>query len=428
MDAVKAYTSRRMLALGLIGFGSGLPLLLTTAKLQQWMSDINIDLATIGLMQLVTLPYVLKVLWSPLMDRYRIPFLGPRRGWMVVTQVLLIIAIAGLAILGQAGTVGPLAVAALIVAVLSASQDIVADGYRTDLLKPEERGMGAAVFVTGYRMAMLATGVGASVLVGEGILNWSQAYLLMAGIMSLVLVGTLLAEEPEVQPVQPQNLMSAVWPPVQEFLTRRDGWLVLLFVMLFRLPDSLAGAMTIPFLKDIGVGNTDIGLYRDGVGLAMTIIGAVVGGIVVARMPLRASLWLFGILQAVSNAGFLLLTMTGAHKVALVGVLMVENFCAGLVVAGFFAFLMGQCHPQFTVTQYAMLSSIMVVAGKLLAAWTGFWAEALGWSGFFLLSITAALPGLALLPWIYPRQKGDTDDVEGFEGVAAQEQEAAAPV
>ncbi len=425
MDALKAYISPRMLALGAIGFASGLPMLLSESTLAQWMTDIKVEKETIGLLQLVTLPYVLKALWSPLMDRYRVPLLGPRRGWLLVTQLLLIAAIVGLALTGQAGRVGSIAVAAVIVAVLSASQDIVADGYRTDLLQPAERGIGAAVFVTGYRLAMLATGMGASVLVGQGIVTWSQAYLLMAAVMGIGVIGTLMAQEPAIQPAQPQSLLSASWSPVRELLLRRDGWIVLLFVALFKLPDAMAAAMTVPFLREIGVTNTQLGLYRNGLGMGMTILGAVVGGIVVARLPLRPSLWLFGILQAVSNAGFLLLTMTGAKTAVLIGVLMVENFCAGLFVAGFFAFLMSQCHPQYSVTQYAILSSVMVIGPKLMGAWTGYLAVALGWAGFFLLTIAAAVPALLLLPWITPRRDLGSAEARGFE--VAPTQDAPAP-
>lgn len=426
MDAFKAYTSRRMLALGAIGFGSGLPLLLTGPTLQQWMKDIDVDLATIGLMNLVTLPYVLKVAWSPLMDRYRPPLLGPRRGWLIVTQLLLIAAIVGLALIGQAGQVGPIAIAALVIVFLSASQDIVADGYRTDLLQPAERGIGAAFFVTGYRVAMVAAGLGASVLVGQGWMSWDQAYLVLAGVMGVGVIGTIFAREPAVVPEQPRNLLSAVWPPVKELVTRRDGWLVLAFVAVFKLPDAMAGTMTVPFLKEIGVTNTQIGVIRNGVGLGMTILGAMVGGVVVAKMPLRPSLWLFGGLQAASNAGFLLLTITGARLAVLTGVMIVENFCAGLFVAGFFAFLMSQCHRQYTVTQYALLSSVMAIAGTFLGAGTGFLAQSMGWTAFFTLSIAAALPGFALLPWIYPRQDDEPPEARGFEVV--QRQEAAAPV
>lgn len=403
------YTSRRMFALALIGFSSGLPLLLTTAKLQQWMKDIDVDLATIGYLNLVTLPYVLKVLWSPLMDRYRVPFLGPRRGWLLVTQLLLMAAIGGLAFVGSAGLVGPIAMAALTIAVLSASQDIVADGYRTDLLRPHERGYGASMFVTGYRLAMVAAGMGASVLVGEQILSWPAAYALMAGLMLIGIAGTFLALEPDAPPPAPPTLVGAVWPPLREFLSRPDGVLVLIFVTVFRLPDSLAAGMTVPFLKELGVTNTQLGVIRDGIGLGVTILGALAGGLVVDRLKLRGALWLFGILQAASNVGFLVLAYTGNKLGVLVTVVVVENFCAGLFVAGFFAFLMSQCNARFTVTQYALLSSVMALAGNVLAGWTGVWAKHLGWPGFFWLTIAAAVPGLLLLAFIRPQDHAKPD-------------------
>lgn len=407
MDALHAYTSRRMLALGAIGFASGLPLLLVGGTLQQWMTRRGVDLATIGLMNLVTLPYVLKVLWSPLMDRWRAPLLGPRRGWLLITQMLLIGAIAGLGVAGPFVGVWGIGVAALVIAFFSASQDIVADGYRTDLLNPAERGYGAAIFVTGYRLAMVATGAGASILVGQGWLSWSGAYLLMAGVMGVGLFGTIFAEEPDHPPQQPQTLHSAIVPPFREFLSRSDGALVLLFVVLFRLPDSLAGTMTVPFLLDIGVTDTQIGLYRNAMGVGTTILGTMLGGAIVGWIGLRASLWVFGLLQAVSNLGFLILALTGAKLGVLVSVLFVENLCGGFAVAGFFVFLMSQCHREFTVTQYALLSSLMAIMGVVMGSWTGLAAKMLGWQGFFVISIAASIPAMALLWFIRPRDQGE---------------------
>ncbi len=405
MDALHAYTSRRMLALGAIGFASGLPFMLTQGTLQQWMTDRGVDLTTIGVMSLVTVPYALKVLWAPFLDRWRAPLLGPRRGWLLIIQILLMASIAALALLGPRMGVWGIGVAALMIAFFSASQDIVADGYRTDVLTVRERGYGAALFVTGYRVAMLATGAGAAVLVGRGWMTWSQAYLMMAGIMGIGVLGTLFADEPDNPPEQPPTLYRAIVPPLAEFLSRRDGVLVLLFILLFRLPDSVAGWMTVPFLLDIGVTDEQIGYYRHGLGVGTTIIGTMLGGAIVGWIGLRASLWLFGIMQAVSNVGFLLLAYTGAKLGVLIGVLVVENLCAGFAVAGFFVFLMSQCHRQFTVTQYALLSSLMALMMPLMGSWTGAAAKGLGWRGFFLLSIATSVPALALLLFIRPRDQ-----------------------
>lgn len=407
MDALRAYTSRRMLALGAIGFASGLPLVLTQATLQQWMKHRGIDLTTLGLLSLVGLPYTIKVLWAPFLDRWRAPFLGARRGWLAVTQLLLIGAIVVLALYGARAEMLSVGAMAMTIAFFSASQDIVADGYRTDLLRPAERGYGAGLFVTGYRLAMVSAGAGASIAVGWGWMQWQHAYLLMGGLMAIGVVGTLLADEPDRQPDQPESLYQAIVPPLREFLARGDGVLVLLFIMLFRLPDSVAGTMTIPFLMDIGVSDEQIGYYRHGLGVATTIVGAMAGGAIVERIGLRASLWVFGILQALSNTGFLLLAWTGAKLAVLVSVLVFENLCAGFAVAGFFVFLMSQCHRQYTVTQYALLSSLMALMGPIMGSWTGAAAQWLGWPGFFLLSVATSIPALLLLVWIRPRPQDD---------------------
>lgn len=407
------FANRRMAALLLLGFGSGLPLALTGGTLQAWMKALEIDLTTIGLFQLVTLPYVLKFAWAPLMDRYAPPLLGRRRGWLIVTQFLLLGAIVLLALRGQHAATGGLFALAMLVALLSASQDIVADAYRTDVLAPEERGVGAAWFVTGYRIAMVASGAGAFILVGQGWTNWPVAYLLMGAGMMIGVAGTLVAPEPKSAIPPPESLYDAIVPPFREFVARGNGWIVLAFVLLFRLPDTVAGTMTVPFLLDIGVSNTQIGVIRNGFGVGMTIVGALVGGAIVTQLGLRRSLWIAGILQAVSNGGFWILANAGGnHTPTLLAVMFVENFCGGLAVAAFFAFLMSQCSPDHSATQYALLSSLMALAGTLIGSQTGAWAQALGWNAFFAISVIAAVPGMALLFWL---DFAETSSRQGFE-------------
>jgi PAT family beta-lactamase induction signal transducer AmpG len=375
----------------------------------------GVDLATLGLLSLVTLPYVLKVLWSPLMDRWRPPILGPRRGWLLMMQVLLVVAIAALGAWGSAASPRSIAVAAVLIAFFSASQDIVADGYRTELLRPGERGYGAALFVTGYRIAMVASGAGASVLVGQGWISWGGAYVLMAAVMAACIVGTLLADEPDEPPPRPLSVYQAIVPPLAQFLARADGVLVLLFVVLFRVPDAIAGRMTVPFLKEIGVTDTQLGIFRYATGLGMTIAGTMLGGAIVGRIGLRPSLWLFGLLQAASNLGFVALALTGPKLSVLIAVLVVENLCAGFAVAGFFVFLMSQCDRRFTVTQYALLSSLMALMGPIMGSWTGYAAAGLGWRGFFVMSVLASVPALALLPFIRARDHAADGEPAGFE-------------
>jgi PAT family beta-lactamase induction signal transducer AmpG len=412
---LRIFASRKMGALTLLGFASGLPLVLTTSTLQAWMKQRGVDLGTIGLFQLVTLPYVLKFLWAPVMDRFVPPLLGRRRGWLIVTQILVILSILGLAAYGEA-PMGTVFAAAMLVAFCSASQDIVADAYRTDILEPDERGAGAALFVTGYRIAMLATGLGTFALVGTGWISWPMAYVLTAACLSIGLVGTFIAPEPQTPGNAPQSLYEATVPPFLDFIARPDGWLVLAFVLLFRLPDTIANTMTVPFLLSIDVSNTEIGVIRNGFGLGMTIIGALGGGLVVNRLGLIRSLWIAGLLQAASNAGFFILSNTGNDTSVLMAVMLVENFCGGVAVAAFFAFLMSQCSRMYSATQYALLSSLMAGAGLILGSQTGFWAIKWGWELFFAVSVLAAIPGMLLLFWVRPREESDQDpDPRGFE-------------
>ncbi len=396
----------RLAILLLLGFASGLPLPLTDDTMKAWLKDAGVDLARIGLLGLVAFPYTLKFLWAPFMDRFVPPFLGRRRGWLAVTQVLLAVAIATLGFMDPAGALPFFVAVALAIAFASASQDIVADAYRTDVSPPDERGAAASAFVTGYRFAMIAAGAGALIL-ADRFGSWKPVYLVMAGGMVVGAAATLFAKEPAAV-TAPPTLREAVIEPFRDLALRRGGWFALLFIVLFKLPDVVAGAMTVPFMLSIGITKTDIGTIRQGLGLLITILGTLAGGAISLRMGLKKSLWVFGILQAVSNLGFLVLASTGPRYGVLVGVIAVENFCNGLVSAGFVAFLMSQCDRRFSATQYALLSSVMAITRVVAGAPTGYMAETLGWSGFFVASIATALPGMALLPFLATREEADT--------------------
>lgn len=416
MDQTSARSSlpaKKFAAMACLGFASGLPLALTGGTLQAWMKDLNVDLATIGLFGLTTAPYFLKFLWSPLMDRYVPPLLGRRRGWLLVTQMLLMLATIVMAVVG-ASNLTLLAVVAVAIAFFSASQDIVSDAYRTDVLLKPERGAGAAIFVAGYRVAMLASGAGALILVGQNWIGWPTAYALMAATMLIGVIGTIIAPEPQVPPAPPTSIHDAVVPPFKDLLSRHAGWAILLFVMLFRLPDVIGGAMTIPFLRVIGVSNTQIGVIRNGIGVGVTIVGALIGGHLINRLGLARSLWAFAILGGASNLTFYTLARTGNHPGVLMGAVVVENLCGGLAVAGLFVFLMNQCNGRFSATQYALLSSVMAFSGTIVGSQAGIWARSLGWENFFIVSALAALPGIALIPWLplAPETTGDTRATE----------------
>jgi len=397
---LRVYSNRRILAIALLGFSSGLPLALTEDTLSTWLRRAEIDLTTIGLFSLVGLPAAFQVFWAPLVDRYAPPLLGlgRRRAWMLLTQLLLIVGIVGMALAGPRDSASPLFVFGMIAALVSftsATQDIALNAYRADVLPPELRGAGAASFITGYRLAMIATGAGILALVD--VIGWSQAYLVAAGLLVIGLLGTAFAPEPPGAHEHPQTLLEAVIEPFRAFLATAHGPLILLFVFLFKLPDYLAARMTSPFLVDLGFSNSEIALVRQTFGLAMTIVGALCGGGVVASIGLRRSLLLFGSLQLLSNAGFLYLATVKATLPALFVAIGIENFCTGLVAAGFVAYLMSCCDRRFSATQYALLTSVMLLGNRLCGAISGALADQLGYPAFFAVTIAIGIPGMMML-------------------------------
>jgi len=392
------FGDRKMGVLLLLGFGSGLPLLLTSKTLQAWLTQEGVDVGTIGWLGLVGVPYSLKFLWAPAIDRFALPWLGRRRGWLLALQVALMAAIAALST--QRSLTG-WAIAALAVAVLGATQDMVADAYRTDVLAEAEMGAGAAVFILGYRLALLVTGSLAFVVADW--LPWSQVYLLLSLALAIGMVGTVWAPEP--QGIEaPVTLEAAIVQPLQEFWQRAGGRYalgVLVFVMLYRLGDSLLNAMATPFLLQAGFSQTQIGTVQGGIGLVATIVGALLGGGLLAKLGINRALWGFGTLQALSNLVYWGLSQFPRPEV-LVGAIVLENFCGGLGSSAFVAYLMRLCDRRFSATQYALLSSFTAFSRDVLTSPSGELAKFLGWPLFFIVSFGAALPGLALLPWFAP--------------------------
>ena len=393
--------NRRIGVILFLGFSSGLPLALTTGTLQAWMAVEKVNLSTIGIFSLVGLPYTLKFLWSPFMDRYVPPFLGRRRGWMLATQLGLVAGIAAMAHISPTETTWFMATAALLVVFASASQDIVFDAYRTDVLKPQERGFGAAVSVGGYRIAMLVSGALALVL-GEHI-GWKNTYLLMAGLMGIGMLACLLGPEPDEHTQPPRTLTQAVWGPLNEFFSRRGALTLLALIVLYKLGDAFAGSLTTAFLiLGPGFSPTDVGIVNKGMGLAATLIGAFLGGVLLAKIGLYKSLMLFGILQAITNFGFMVLASAGKNYPIMVAVIGMENLAGGMGTAGFVALLMGLCDPRYSATQFALLSALAVMGRVYVGPAAGFLVEAIDWAPFFLITFMAALPGLALLWWARP--------------------------
>jgi len=395
--------SQKMAALLLLGFSSGLPLYLTSRTLQAWMKDAQVDLEVIGWISLVGLPYFLKFLWSPLLDRFVPPLLGRRRGWLVLTQGGLILAIGAMALQRPSEALQFLALNAFIIVFLSATQDIAGDAYRTDILQPQELGIGASIWVFGYRIAILVTSALALILADY--LPWPTVYLLLALLMGVGVAASFFAPEPVLTDRPPTSLGDAVYLPFKEFFDRKGvgaGSLIFVFILFYKLGDALVGNMATPFLLDIGFTKTDIGAIQGGMGFLATTVGVLVGGAVLNKVGMNRSLWVFGILQALSNVGYFTLAKVGKNVSFLVLAINVENFCAGLVAAVFVAYLMSLCTQRFSATQFALFSSLMAASGIILASPAGKLAKATGWPWFFAITLCAALPGLLLLPWVAP--------------------------
>ena len=388
--------SPRIAAVLLLGFSSGLPLALTGSTLQAWLTVSGADIMTIAWFSWIGIPYLLKFLWSPLMDRYVPPFLGRRRGWMLLTQLALVAGIAGMAISPPNTKLWLLGCLALWVAFASASQDIVIDAYRTDLLPAAERGMGAAVSVLGYRLAMLASG-GLALILADRI-GWRQTFFVMAALMAVGLATSLVAPEPALRARPPRSLREAVVEPLKDLLLRPGALQLLALIALYKFGDALAGTLTTAFLiRGVGFSLTDVGTINKVLGLASLLLGGLVGGLLLVRMSLTRALLLFGVLQAVSNLSFAVLAWAGKSYPLLVFAVGFENLASGMGTAAFVAFAMALCNHSFSATQYALLSALASLGRILFGPVTGALVEAVGWANFFVLTFVAALPGLWLV-------------------------------
>ena len=381
----------------ILGFASGLPLALTSGTLQAWMTVENIDLKTIGFFSLVGQAYVFKFLWSPIMDRYTPPLLGRRRGWLLITQILLLVAIAGMGFLEPGSQLRWMAALAVVIAFCSASQDIVFDAWKTDVLPAEERGTGAAISVLGYRLAMLVSG-GLALWLADRYLGWQGMYWLMAALMLPCIIATLLAPEPTDAIPVPKSLEQAVVAPLRDFFGRNNAWLILLLIVLYKLGDAFAMSLTTTFLiRGVGFDAGEVGMVNKTLGLIATIIGALYGGILMQRLSLFRALLIFGILQGVSNAGYWLLSITDKNMFSMAAAVFFENLCGGMGTAAFVALLMTLCNKSFSATQFALLSALSAVGRVYVGPIAGWFVEAHGWPLFYLFSIAAAVPGLLLL-------------------------------
>ena len=400
------YFKPRLIVILLLGFVSGLPLALTASTLSIWLTEAGVSKAAIGLFAAVATPYTLKFLWAPLMDGLRIPvlttLLGRRRGWLLATQLALM---ASIVLLGCADpSVNPwlTAFAALLVAICSASQDIVIDAYRVEILTPDEQGAGAASIVLGYRFGMVASTAGALYLATYA--GWMATYMIMAALMGIGMVTVLLSREPaasesitkEKQPAK-EWLRQYVVEPFADFM-RHEHWLIiLLFILLYKLGDAFMGVMTGPFLIDIGFSKEQIATIVKLYGLIATIIGSFLGGALVFRLGAIRSLWICGIAQGLTNLMFAVQAMAGADTVLLALTITLENMSGGMGTAAFVAYISGLTNTRFTATQYALLSSLSAFGRTWLSTPAGWVSERLGWELFFIFSAVLAAPGLIVL-------------------------------
>jgi MFS transporter, PAT family, beta-lactamase induction signal transducer AmpG len=392
---IRSFLTPRLGVMLPLGFASGLPLALTGGTLQAWLTMANVELATIGLFAYVGLPYTLKFMWAPIMDRLVPPWLGRRRGWMILTQLGLAGALTVMALTGPTVMPHVFAAIALGVAFVSASQDIVFDAYRTDLLKPDERGLGVATWVMGYRLAMIVSGSVALVLADR--IGWSMTYLCMAGLMLLGTVTILVSPEPTESQQGPRTMQEAVVGPLKEFFARPMALALLALIVLYKLGDAFAGALTTPFLiRGLEFSSTDVGVIR-AFGLGATILGAFIGGMFMPRLGLFRSLLIFGTLQALSNLSFLVLFWVGKDYAAMAFAVGFENLTGGMGTAAFVSLVMSLCDHRYTATQFALLSSVEAV-GRVFLGWPAAkLVGAAGWGTFFFVTFLAALPGLWLL-------------------------------
>ncbi len=395
------WTSGNVWILIFLGFASGLPFSLTSTTLQAWLTTAGVKLIDIGLFSLVGIPYLYKFVWSPLMDRYVPPLLGRRRGWMIISQIALIVAIVAMAIVGVKSSLYLLGCLALLTAFFSASQDIAIDAYRTDLLTSDERGLGSAVFIGGWRIGALLSGGLALILANY--LGWRMVYFVMAGFMLVGLLASLMGPQPSYEKSAPTTLYQAVVMPFKEFLTRPYGVALLVFIFLYKISDAFAFSLMSTFLlRHMGFDLVTVGTVFKIFGVFAILFGTILGGVLIPYLKLFKSLLLFGFLQCVSNLMFLWLALVGKHYALLVSAVVLDNIAGGMSTAVFVAFLMSLCNHHYTATQFALLSALSAVGRVVLGPLAAVFVLHFGWPSFFVWSFILGLPALVLLLFLRP--------------------------
>jgi len=436
--AASVYRERRVVVILLLGFSSGLPLLLVYSTLSAWLKDAGISLTAIGLFSWASTAYAIKFLWAPLVDRMPLPLLtrllGQRRSWLVMAQALVALCMVGLGATDPAQNISATALWAVLLAFASATQDIVIDAYRVESLPADCQGAGAATYTFGYRMAMLVAGAGALIIADTS--GWFAAYAVMASLMAVGLMTALISPEPERHNTTEslkleQQITEAVsrftrWPertrkfaaetyaavicPFADFMTRRHWLMILLFVAFYKYGDALLGVMANPFYLDIGFSKSEIAVVSKFYGMAMTIVGGLLGGVLVARYGILKTLLIGGIAQALSNLAFAAQALVGYSLPMLAVTISIENFTGGIATIAFIAYLSSLCNVAYTATQFALLTSLMAFARTIFASGGGWLADQMNWVMYFLLTTVAAVPGLLLLLWLMKRFPPDNPD------------------
>jgi PAT family beta-lactamase induction signal transducer AmpG len=414
------YFNRKMLICVMLGFTSGLPLFILYNLLSAWLRAEKVDLTAIGLFALVGFPYTWKFIWSPFMDRFQFPFLGRRRGWMFLTQLCLMLVIAAMGFYSPQNDLSMIVFLAGTIAFLSASQDIVIDAYRREILADDEQGSGTALFVNAYKISTLVPGSLSLIL--SDFLSWQIVFSITALFMLPGLVTSLMIREPTMYGQPPANLREAVVLPFKEFINR-SGWshalTILAFIFLYKLGDSMATALATPFYIDLGFSRTQIGLVAKNAGLWASLAGGILGAVWLEKTGINRGLWVFGVLQAIAILGFALLAKVGVGAAELNTLLLgfvigLEAFAVGLGTAAFTSFIATTTDARYTATQFALFTSLSAVPRTFFNAITGYIVAETGWFHFFLICFALSIPGMLLLPkiapWSSPPQTPSTAD------------------
>lgn len=388
--------NRRTSSILFLGFFSGLPLVLSGSTLQAWFTTAGVSIAGIGALTLVSFPYVLKFLWAPLMDRYSVRWFGRRRGWIAVTQILIALTLMSMAFCNPIQYGYLLAVFACLLAFFSASQDIAINAYQTEILVEEERGVGASAYVVGYRLAILVSG--GLALIFADFIGWKLTYIIMALVMLSGVFFTRVSPKNTSHQDSPKTIKAAIVDPFRDFLSRKSAIIILLFIILYKFGDAFGLSLNTAFLlRGVGFSLIDIGTVYKITSVVATLAGTFVGGVLMSRLSLYRSLFIFGVLQSLSLLLFVWLALVGKNFTLMASAIGAEFFTGGMATAAFFALLMSLCNKRYTATQFALFSAIASVGRVMIGPIAAVVVSNLGWAFFYMVAALLAIPGLFLL-------------------------------